>query len=189
MNQVTEKARRKNAPVVQHTLKELTGTIKSYLAQGAEYYTLAGQLLIEAHDEHFDSPKEFWGWTEIFDKSQTQLKIWMDMGAERNLGRPRKSQVYESQSDFLRKRERHVRGHHGREPEIQQILNRVDTEALAREAAKRRDELTQVVKLANQIIDIGFKTLAQKLHPDKRGGSERAMVLLNAARDRLRRHL
>jgi len=44
------------------------------------------------------------------------------------------------------------------------------------------------VAVANQIIDVGYRTLARETHPD-RGGSDAAMVRLSAARDRLRRGL
>jgi hypothetical protein len=40
-------------------------------------------------------------------------------------------------------------------------------------------------KLAMQLIDIGYKALATKLHPDK-GGSGDAMSRLNEVRDRLK---
>ena len=44
------------------------------------------------------------------------------------------------------------------------------------------------LQVANQIIDVGYRTLARETHPD-RGGSDAAMVRLSAARDRLRRGL
>jgi DnaJ-class molecular chaperone len=40
-------------------------------------------------------------------------------------------------------------------------------------------------KLAMQLIDIGYKALATKFHPDK-GGSRDAMSRLNEVRDRLK---
>lgn len=59
------------------------------------------------------------------------------------------------------------------------ILNR------RREALNRADEREAERKLALQLIDIGYKALATKLHPDK-GGSRDAMSRLNRVRDHLR---
>jgi curved DNA-binding protein CbpA len=42
--------------------------------------------------------------------------------------------------------------------------------------------------LSLQLIDIGYKVLATKLHPDK-GGSPEAMARLNQVRDALKRHV
>jgi hypothetical protein len=41
-------------------------------------------------------------------------------------------------------------------------------------------------KLGLQLIEIGYKALASKLHPDKVGGSRDAMTRLNTVRDRLK---
>ncbi len=69
------------------------------------------------------------------------------------------------------------------------IMNYARPEALRREAVKRRDELDQIRDLKEKIINVGYKTLASKLHPDVKGGSRHAMTLLNAARDGLKRHI
>jgi hypothetical protein len=50
---------------------------------------------------------------------------------------------------------------------------------------KREQERELQRKLALQLIDIGYKALASKLHPDK-GGSREAMSRLNAVRERLK---
>jgi hypothetical protein len=53
------------------------------------------------------------------------------------------------------------------------------------EALSRKQEREAERKLALQLIDIGFKALASKLHPDK-GGSRDAMARLNRVRSRLK---
>jgi hypothetical protein len=55
-----------------------------------------------------------------------------------------------------------------------------------REDLKRADDREAERKLALQLINIGHKTLATELHPDK-GGSCEAMSRLNAIRNRLKR--
>jgi hypothetical protein len=41
------------------------------------------------------------------------------------------------------------------------------------------------LRLAQEVIDVGYKQLAKELHPDK-GGAPEGMVRLNRVRDRLR---
>jgi hypothetical protein len=55
------------------------------------------------------------------------------------------------------------------------------------EALSRKQERDAESKLALQLIDIGYKALASKLHPDK-GGSRDAMSRLNRVRARLKQH-
>jgi hypothetical protein len=60
------------------------------------------------------------------------------------------------------------------------ILREADLNRAAERKAQRQ--------LALQLIDLGFKALATKLHPDK-GGSPDAMVRLNEVRDRLKQYV
>jgi hypothetical protein len=89
---------------------------------------------------------------------------------------------------------------HGRQPSIRSITGReehphwrpvfeatknVDVDGFA-EARQARDEEVQLHRdLALELIDIGFKALATRLHPD-RGGSKDAMRRLNRVRDELK---
>src|SRR5678809_1540495 len=70
---------------------------------------------------------------------------------------------------------------------VREIIGKVDTETLnlKRDELKKADEREAQRELAGRLIDIGYKVLAHKLHPDK-GGSREAMVRLNAVRDRLK---
>jgi hypothetical protein len=43
-------------------------------------------------------------------------------------------------------------------------------------------------EFALELIDAGYKALAVKLHPDRKGGSPHEMARLNQMRDRLRSH-
>jgi hypothetical protein len=177
-------------------LDKLAVLIKEDLANAEEagkpYYIAAGEKLIEAMEGHFSqNPAAFWEWAERnFERTKHQLTIWMNMCRARLKGR-----TFETITEFQRSRGVEVpsglksawRGYH--EP-VEKILKKVDAEALAQEQNRYREELEQIRKLAGQIIDIGYKTLATKLHPDnKKTGSKHAMTLLNAARERLRRHL
>lgn len=100
---------------------------------------------------------------------------------------------YESLSDFVRDTGREprgtARGGAGWHDPVKQTLDKVDTDTLNRRAAelKRVEERDAQRQLALQLIDIGYKALATKLHPDK-GGSRDAMSRLNQVRDRLKAH-
>jgi len=92
-----------------------------------------------------------------------------------------------SQNEFIR---RHVSPSHGRSagfvPEMKERLNRINIEKLTSPVAddKAEDELER--QLALDLIDIGYRALASKLHPDKKGGSQEAMTRLNTVRDNLK---
>jgi hypothetical protein len=61
----------------------------------------------------------------------------------------------------------------------------VDVSVLAQEAKNRAQEHALQRELAIKLIDIGYKVLSTKLHPDK-GGSAEAMSRLNAVRKLLK---
>jgi hypothetical protein len=61
----------------------------------------------------------------------------------------------------------------------------VDIEAVAQERQTRADEIQLHRDLALELIDIGYKALATRLHPD-RGGSRDAMARLNRVREELK---
>ena len=71
---------------------------------------------------------------------------------------------------------------------VQQIAARVNVGALAREQQNKEREAQLIRNLSHQLIDIGYKVLASKLHPDK-GGSPEAMARLNHVRKALKEAL
>jgi Protein of unknown function (DUF3102) len=68
---------------------------------------------------------------------------------------------------------------------IKEAIGRVNVEALKQDALAKQEERALQRKLALSLIDIGYKALAAKLHPDK-GGSREAMIRLNRVRELLR---
>jgi hypothetical protein len=64
---------------------------------------------------------------------------------------------------------------------------REQAKRLEHESLTRQQEREAEKKLALQLISIGFKALASKLHPDK-GGTKDAMARLGRVRDRLKQH-
>ena len=67
---------------------------------------------------------------------------------------------------------------------FQKALNNVNSDRYAAEMVKRDEEVTLHRKLAAELVNLGYKALAMRLHPD-RGGSKDAMVRLNRVRDEL----
>ena len=64
---------------------------------------------------------------------------------------------------------------------VQKIAAQVNVAALTRDQQEKEQEQQLLRKLSHQLIDIGYKVLAAKLHPDM-GGSDEAMARLNHVR-------
>lgn len=180
---------------VARPLNVLVPLIKKDLEQGNEaaarasmpYYRAAGEKMLEAKAQL--DRGEFIPWIErnfgVGDRQARRYMSLVDATSSTQNGRAR---------DFssIREMEREVTGVQSfgktswHEP-VKNIINKVDTETLnlRREALKRADERDAQRQLALQLIDIGYKALATKLHPDK-GGSRDAMARLNQVRDRLK---
>jgi hypothetical protein len=65
------------------------------------------------------------------------------------------------------------------------VLRDVAADTFVQERQARDDEVRLHRELAEELIDIGYRALATKLHPD-RGGSKGAMARLNCVRDELK---
>jgi hypothetical protein len=168
---------------------------------GLPFYIAAGEKLIEVRDMYFpENLKGLWAWGERnFGRKRDQLGRYIGMAEIKQKNEERIARgrvplpIPETTTEFDQSRGREPRGatspYRDYHAPIEKILSRVDQEELARTAARQREELAKIRELAEQIITIGYKTLATKLHPDIKGGSAHAMKLLNAARDRLRRAL
>lgn len=156
------------------------------------YYRAAGGKMLEAKGQLPHG--EFVSWVErnfpvTYKHAQTYMKL-AKATDDTEKGTP--AQSFSSLDDFRR---RHLgesripgsqRDKDWRDP-VQQTLKKVDVETLniRREELKRAEERDAQRKLALQLVDIGYKALASKLHPDK-GGSREAMARLNQVRDRLK---
>lgn len=156
---------------------------------GLPYYRSAGEKMLEAKPQLKHG--EFGAWIKRnFKISTAHARKYMQL-AKTDENDFAKS--FSSLSDFVRQtsspnynKPHTVRPQAWHEP-VKEALNKVDLETLnlRHDAIKRADEREAERKLAVQLIDIGFKALATKLHPDK-GGSREAMSRLNRVRDRLR---
>lgn len=187
MNQVTTP----KTKAVARPLRQLVPLIKKDLEQGKDaadraampYYRAAGEKMLEAKQQIPHG--EFVEWIKHnFKIGKTQATRYMA------LAKSSEARGFSSIASFERevlKREPFGRGPSWQEP-VKQIVNKVDTEMLNRRAAEmaKAEERKAQHQLAIQLIDIGYRVLAAKLHPDK-GGSRAAMARLNEVRDRLKR--
>jgi hypothetical protein len=171
-------------PLIREDLKQGD---KAAEAAGMPFYRAAGEKLNEARQGR--SAAEFWGWaTRNFKRGKSQLSFYM--GLDKNVAVT--NQHYESIKDFRRRGLGHdvpTSGGSMRQPSwqapVKEAIGKVNLDALKQDALARQEERALQRKLALSLIDIGFKALASKLHPDK-GGSREAMARLNRVRDILR---
>ena len=185
---------------VARPLSVLAPLIKQDIAEGdaagGVHYKKAGEKLLEAKEQLGGFSPSYWDWVRRNFKgsngkplSDATAKQWMDF-SQAVPKDPKKP--YTSIDDFRRrhlgetvltgsKRNRKLFG------PAKAVLREVDVESLrqsAQSAAKERD-MERTLYL--QMIDIGFKVLAVKLHSDK-GGTDEAMARLNRVRTRAKSH-
>jgi hypothetical protein len=179
-------------------LKVLVSLIKEDLKQGDEaaksagmpFYRAAGEKMLEAKAQM--NHGEFKPWLSLnFDKGYAQCTVYMGLVKTEKLA---PGANFSSIDDFKRRHLGQERVPGSRRDAAWQTPIKESIQKAQRQAERLRDEeLTRQQerdaekKLALQLIDIGFKALASKLHPDK-GGSRDAMSRLNRVRDRLKQH-
>lgn len=170
-------------------LKVLIPLIQSELQMGNEagheHYRQAGEMLIEAKEQ---VPYGGWGrWlSKNFDLSQQTASRYMQWARHHQNTPPGRELPYTSM--------RHMRGDTDREREQRRSKQQKDFRRVLREVARddfvqerqtRDDEIKLHRDLAEELVDIGYRALATRLHPD-RGGSKDAMSRLNRVREELR---
>jgi hypothetical protein len=170
---------------VARPLKVLVPLIKDELVAGneagLEHYRHAGDLLNEARDSGQVPPGSWSRWlTTNFALSQSTARNYMRLARD-HAGKP--IGAYQSLEDALGHQPRRER--HARLKPLHDAMDRVKVDRLANERQTRDDEIKLHRELALQLIDLGYRALATRLHPD-RGGSRDAMGRLNAVRDELK---
>lgn len=148
---------------------------------GLEHYLRAGEMLLEARDQV--APFKWGKWlTKNFALSRQTAYDYMKL-AERVRDEP----------DLVKRAGQSIRAiaHPERKPERLQwrpvitATKHVDVDTFRESRQARADEVQLHRDLALELIDIGYKALATRLHPD-RGGSKDAMRRLNRVRDELK---
>ncbi len=192
MAEVTTQAERK----VARPLHELVRLIKADLERAKAaaktaampYYQAAGEKMIEARAGQ--NATEFEAWCQRnFGVGRRQANEYMNI-ARHNLGSG--NSQFASIREVIHNHETRNNPNYGKPAswrgEVDDRVKQAQAAALRLrdEALTRAEEREAERKLAMQLIDIGFKALASKLHPDK-GGTRDAMSRLNRVRDRLKK--
>lgn len=171
---------------VARPLKVLVPLIKDELDAGdnagIEHYRRAGEMLIEAKEQVAHGEWRGWLSRNFNHITARQVNRYMALASlpEKRRLRPFSSMteaIGETPSNGIRAPQWHA--------PVQEIASRVNVEALAKEQQNREREAALLHKLGHQLIDIGYKVLSSKLHPDK-GGSTEAMTRLNKVRTLLK---
>lgn len=170
---------------VTRPLKILVPLIKDELeeadAAGLEHYRRAGEMLVEAKDQ---VPHGSWArWlTKNFDLSKDTAARYMRLArvAENDNRKYVGAATIEDALGEQPRRERHAIRN-----KLFDAVDRVNVERMADERQTRDDEIKLHREVALQLIDLGYRALATRLHPD-RGGSRDAMGRLNVVRDELK---
>jgi Protein of unknown function (DUF3102) len=177
---------------VARPLKVLVPLIQDELEAGTragmEHYVKAGEMLNEVKDSGQVAYGSWGRWLKSnFHLSQATANDYMRIARR----------VEEEGSSFIA-RYKTIDEAVGREPRtiksvtkknklksLFDIVDKVNVTRLADERQSRDDEIKLHRDLALQLIDLGYRALATRLHPD-RGGSRDAMSRLNTVRDELK---
>lgn len=144
---------------------------------GYIHYRRAGEALHLARPR-FDTASDFWDWAvPKFNRSDDTLRGYMLYAQE-----VRKSEPATLSEVVAPNRDSHQPAW---QKPVQNIMSGINPEAIARQAKDAKKEAEMVRALGYKLIDIGFKALATKLHPDV-GGSKEAMARLNHVKQILR---
>jgi hypothetical protein len=167
---------------------------------GVEYYRRVGELLQEAKFEVVRSGGSWQTWLiNNFTLTERTAQRYMRLAGHlefQEAFREVQSNADPARAAGPQRKEIRILSdftHPGRDPShrpewvrpVTEIANRLDVPRLLREHANQAKETAIRRDLALQMIDIGFKVLSSKLHPDK-GGSEEAMARLNEIRKTLK---
>jgi Protein of unknown function (DUF3102) len=180
---------RKEGRSVARPLKVLIPMIQSELQQGnsagREHYLQAGRMLNEAQDQ-----VGYGGWVKWlaknFDLGRSTAASYMRWAREADLSGGAAQVPYRSLRDMTGHTERDREHRESKQQQdFRRILRDVARDDFVQERQARDDEVRLHRDLAEELVDIGYRALATRLHPD-RGGSKDAMSRLNRVRDELK---
>ena len=183
MTQIAKRAK----TAISRPLPVLVPLIKGELTAGdtagLEHYRRAGELLLEAREQVAAFKWTAW-LTKNFALSKTTAWRYMRL-AEVEQQRGSRSEHGTTLYDAIGERLSDSTRRTGAFRPISAFTAKVDTDRLSQERQIRDEEISLHRELALELIDIGYKALATRLHPD-RGGSRDAMRRLNRVRDELK---
>ncbi len=175
---------------VARPLKVLIPLIQGELQQGdtagRDHYRRAGEMLIEAKDQV--GYGAFGRWiSKNFELSSRTAQVYMQWArahADLRTGDAQlaHTSLKEMRGDTERAREQ---SQSKQQQAFKRVLRDLPREEFIQERQERKDELALHQDLAVELVEIGYRALATRLHPD-RGGTKDAMARLNRVRDELK---
>jgi hypothetical protein len=161
-------------------LKVLAPLIKQEIEAGEqaglEHYRAAGEMLLEAKAQLKHGEWRKWYERQQFAWSRSTAQRYMVLAQVSSKNPLRVFSTLSEAAEPARKQYIAEPAYH--QP-VTRILGGINVEALRREAESKKKERELVRELGLQLIKIGYRILAEKLHPDKPGGSTEAMTRLN----------
>jgi hypothetical protein len=159
---------------------------------GIEHYLNAGELLIEAKDSDQVARGAWGGWlSRNFKWSQSTANRWMRAARRReefdeNDPENIEEIVFGGAAETIDPDDAKARKkRHDKARAIMDAIGALDTEAMVLERQTINEEIQLHRDIAVQLIDLGYRAMAMRLHPDK-GGSKEAMSRLTTVRDELK---
>jgi hypothetical protein len=131
---------------------------------------------------------EQWGrWLQKnFDLTDRTAQRYLQWARVHDRNRHGVSEMPVSMRDMTGDRDRARERHQSTQQQaFRRVLHEVSRGDFVQERQARDDEVKLHRELAVELVDIGYRALATKLHPD-RGGSKDAMGRLNLVRDELK---
>jgi hypothetical protein len=181
---------KKAAQQVSRPLKVLIPLIQRELqlgdSAGREHYRNAGDMLIESKGQ-----VAYGGWgrwlSKNFELSQSTARRYMQWARnERDFEHGVTEVRHESMRQMTGETARRREAHQSKQQEaLRRAIGGIAREDFVQERQARDDEVKLHRDLAEELVDIGYRALATKLHPD-RGGTQIAMARLNRVRDELK---
>jgi Protein of unknown function (DUF3102) len=169
---------------ITHTLKQLVPLIQreleAGLSAGLEHYRRAGEYLLEAQAQIGHGNWDKW-LRQNFHLSRAQAYRYM------RLARQEPSSLLEETTLKGAIGEDPHRGPHAHSSwrPVLKAARDLDAELFAKERQAEAEEVRLHRELAVELVNLGYRALATRLHPD-RGGSKDAMVRLHRVRDALK---
>ena len=189
---MTNLARASKTRAIARPLKILIPLIKDDLEQGdragMQYYADAGDKLIEVKESGQVAHGSWGRWvSKNFHRSIDQAQQYMRLARLRaeNREKPAASRFFPSSLNEMRGETKRAEQRRSAESAYKTVLRELETDLYMQEQQTRVDEVKLHRDIALELVDVGYKALATRLHPD-RGGSKEAMARLNRVRSELK---
>jgi hypothetical protein len=159
----------------------IQGELSAGNSAGIEHYRRAGEMLLEAREQVAAFKWGKWlskNFAMHRDTALNYMKLAQRIAEDPSIA----ERVRQSARSIYRPNIKPT--HHQWQP-VFEATKQVDVDEFKEVRQAREEEVQLHRDLALELIDIGFKALATRLHPD-RGGSKDAMRRLNRVRDELK---